>query len=59
MSKAELKRAIIAALIGAMITFLTHLAESLAGIQKEYSANVIGGLSASLAYLKMSVKAII
>lgn len=59
MSKAELRRAIIAALLGAAVTFLTHLAESLAGMSKEMTANAFGGLAASAAYLKMAYKAVV
>jgi hypothetical protein len=59
MSKEELRRAIIAALLGAAVTFLTHLAESLAGMNKEMTANVIGGASASVAYLKMAYKSLV
>lgn len=59
MSKEELRRAVIAALLGAAVTFLTHLAESLAGMSKEMTANVIGGSATTVAYLKMAYKSVV
>ena len=59
MSKAELKRAVIAALLGALVTFFTHLMESFAGIDKSIIPSVAGGTATAGLYLKMGLKSLV
>jgi hypothetical protein len=56
MSKVELKRALIAALLGACVTFFTHLLESFAGIDKSIVPSVAGGTATTAMYLRMSLQ---
>lgn len=59
MSKAEFRRAVIAALLGALVTFFTHLLEAFLGVDGSIKENVMGGVVASGAFLKMTLKAYI
>jgi hypothetical protein len=49
MSK-KFKDILMAALVGASVTFLTHLLEALVGLQGNMIAPAVGGTASSLAY---------
>jgi hypothetical protein len=56
MTRIELKRALIAALLGACVTFFTHLLESFAGMDKSMIPSVAGGTATTAMYLRMTLQ---
>lgn len=56
MTKKKLKEILIASVIGASITFLTHLLDALTGIQANGIIHEVSGIGAGLAYLAQQVK---
>ncbi len=59
MTKNKLKEILIAALIGASITFLTHILEGLIGVQKNMSTSLLGGGVSFMVYFKRVVMSIV
>lgn len=56
MTKSKLKEVLVAALIGALVTFTTHILEYLVGMQTDVLANVAGGATSTAAYLKFAFR---
>lgn len=55
-TKKKIKEVLIAAAVGALVTFLTHLLEFLVGIKGSETANILGGGTSSLVYLQKALK---
>jgi hypothetical protein len=56
MSKKEFQRALIAAALGALVTFLTKFLESMSSVDAKALPSVAGGVVATVAYLKLTAK---
>lgn len=59
MNKKKLQELVIAALVGAGVTFLTRLAEYLAGIDGQIHQNIVGGSVSALYYIKKAFSHIV